>query len=128
MELMHLIFFLKYFHDLFREECEELRSKISKRNLDEIFTERQQQLKFKDDKKYQDAEVEQFYADLWEKDRVAKIQKEEIQAEEQMERNKEMLEVLQLQNAANEKKREEEKQLKQMEAEWLVCLHLLTLQ
>jgi len=102
-----------------REECEELRSKISKRNLDEIFTERQQQLKFKDDKKYQDAEVEQFYADLWEKDRVAKIQKEEIQAQEQMERNKEMLEVLQLQNAANEKKREEEKQLKQMEAEWL---------
>ncbi|KAK3736556.1 hypothetical protein QZH41_018279 [Actinostola sp. cb2023] len=48
-------------------------------------------------------DIEQMYADLWEKDVQAKKQKEESDAKEQMERNRETLRVLQLQSEAIEK-------------------------
>ena len=63
---------------------------------------------------------EQMYADLWEEDRVAKCRREEIEAALQIERNREMLKILELQTAAVEKQKEEMKMLKEKEANLLV--------
>ncbi|XP_031565537.1 cilia- and flagella-associated protein 53-like [Actinia tenebrosa] len=102
-----------------REECEELRATLSKRHQDDVFTERSDQIRMKEEQKKREKEIESMYADLWEKDVQAKKLREEQAAHEQMERNRETLRILQLQSEAIEKQKEEEKQLKEMEAAWL---------
>lgn len=76
-----------------REECEELRSELSKRNRDEIFSDREEQIRMRNEKKERESEVEEFYADLWEQDTKAKAQREELETAEQIERNRLTLEV-----------------------------------
>jgi hypothetical protein len=76
-----------------RDECEELRSTLSRRHQDEVFTERSEQIRMKEDQKKHDQEIEAMYADLWEKDVQAKKLREEQDAFEQMERNRETLRV-----------------------------------
>ena len=76
-----------------REECEELRSTQSQRQRDELFDEREAQLSEKVKKKEQEEEIEQMYAELWDQDRQAKAHREELQAKEQMERNRDMVKV-----------------------------------
>ncbi|EDO36212.1 predicted protein, partial [Nematostella vectensis] len=102
-----------------REECEELRSHLSRRHQDEVFSERSDQIRMKNEQKQREKDLEKMYADLWERDVKAKAQREEQEAMEQMERNRETLRVLQLQSEANAKQREEERRLKELEAEWL---------
>ncbi|XP_073242311.1 cilia- and flagella-associated protein 53-like [Porites lutea] len=102
-----------------RDNCEELRSTLTQRHRDEVFQERNSQLVMKEQQKKKDAEVDRFYADLWAKDIAIKSQREEETAREQIERNRETLKVLQVQISACEKQREDEKKLKEMEAEWL---------
>ena len=77
----------------FRDNCEELRSTLSQRHQDEVFTERHEQLQMKEEQKKKDAEVDSFYADLWAKDIQIKRMKEEQTAREQIERNLETLKV-----------------------------------
>lgn len=60
------------------------------------------------------------YAALWAQDYVAKCQREETEALLQMEKNKDMLEVLTLQSAAVEKQKEEIRELKEKEAQLMV--------
>ena len=85
---------MKRFSPLFfREECEELRSIVSHRQRDELFKERQTQLAEKAAQQQQENEIKQMYAELWEQDRLAKAQKEELEAQEQIKRNREMVEV-----------------------------------
>lgn len=103
----------------FREECEELRSHQSKMKQDELFNERKTQMAEKMNKYQTEKEVEQMYAELWEQDRILKAKREEEEAKLQMERNREMVEILNLQKSAIEKKLEEERQLKQLEADWV---------
>lgn len=102
-----------------RDNCEELRSTLSQRHQDEVFMERHEQLKMKEEQKKKEFEIDQFYADLWAEDINVKSMREEQTAREQIERNRETLKVLQLQIASCEKQREDEKKLKEMEAEWL---------
>ena len=78
---------------IFRDNCEELRSTLSQRHQDEVFTERHEQLQMKEEQKKKDAEVDKFYADLWAKDIQIKSMKEEQTAREQIERNRETLKV-----------------------------------
>ena len=78
---------------IFRDNCEELRSTLSQRHQDEVFTERHEQLQMKEEQKNKDAEVDSFYADLWAKDIQIKSMKEEQTAREQIERNLETLKV-----------------------------------
>ena len=78
---------------VFRDNCEELRSTLSQRHQDEVFHERHEQLRMKEDQKRREAEVDDFYADLWAKDIAIKSQKEEETAREQIERNRETLKV-----------------------------------
>lgn len=79
---------------VFRDNCEELRSTLSQHHQDEVFHERHEQLRMKEEQKKRDAEVEGFYADLWAKDIAIKRQKEEETARDQIERNRETLKVL----------------------------------
>lgn len=102
-----------------RDNCEELRSTLSQRHQDEVFVERHEQLKMKEEKKKKELEVDKFYADLWAEDIQIKSMREEQTAREQIERNRETLKVLQVQIAACEKQREDEEKLKEMEAQWL---------
>lgn len=76
-----------------REECEELRSHQSQRRRDELFIERETQIAEKTGKLLKEQGIEQMYAELWEQDRLAKAMKEEQDAQQQMERNREMVEV-----------------------------------
>lgn len=102
-----------------RDNCEELRSTLTQRHQDEVFQERHEQLRMKEEQKKKEAEVESFYADLWAEDIAIKSQREEETAKEQIERNRETLKVLQLQISSCQQQREDEKKLKEVEAEWL---------
>ena len=77
----------------FRDNCEELRSTLSQRHQDEVFNERHEQLQMKEEQKKKEAEIEDFYADLWAQDIQVKSMKEEQIAKEQIERNRETLKV-----------------------------------
>ena len=77
----------------FREECEDLRTHLSRKRKDELFTEREVQLAEKEEEKANKQVTEAMYADLWEEDRLAKEKREEIEVQEQIRRNREMVEV-----------------------------------
>ncbi|NP_001171797.1 coiled-coil domain-containing protein 11-like [Saccoglossus kowalevskii] len=102
-----------------REECEELRSTLTRRHQDEVCTERMKQLELKDQMEQQRLEDERMYAYMWEQDRLAKAAREERETKEQMARNREVLETLQVQMAALQKQKLEEKRLVAEEAELL---------
>ena len=61
---------------------------------DELFNERKTQMAEKMNKYQTEKEVEQMYAELWEQDRILKAKREEEEAKLQMERNREMVEVV----------------------------------
>ncbi|XP_056399996.1 cilia- and flagella-associated protein 53 isoform X2 [Hyla sarda] len=104
----------------FREQCEELRALKSKMHRDEVCTERMAQLVLKEELEKQRKEEDMLFAELWERDRLAKVEHEEKKTQRQMELNREMVDVLQAQRAAAEAQRMEEKRLKEEEAHLLV--------
>uniref|UniRef100_A0A8C5LLQ3 Cilia- and flagella-associated protein 53 n=1 Tax=Leptobrachium leishanense TaxID=445787 RepID=A0A8C5LLQ3_9ANUR len=103
----------------FREQCEELRSMRSHINLNEVCTERMAQLVLKEELNRQRKEEEDLFVQLWEKDRLAKEERETKDSQKQRERNREMLDVLQAQRAASDAQKMEEKRLKEEEAQLL---------
>ncbi|XP_071952788.1 cilia- and flagella-associated protein 53-like [Antedon mediterranea] len=102
-----------------REECEELRATLSRRHMDEVCTERFEQLRMKSEMQMQKRDEDKMYADLWEQDRQAKALREADESQKQHERNKEMVETLQKQRASLEEQRKQEKQLKEEEGRLL---------
>ncbi|KAK6494415.1 cilia- and flagella-associated protein 53 [Huso huso] len=103
----------------FREQCEELRSLMTHRRQGEVCSDRKVQLAMKEEIRKAEKEQEKLFADLWDKDRLAKEAREEQEALKQMERNREVLDVLQVQRAALEAQKTEEKRLKEEEAQLL---------
>jgi len=103
----------------FSEECEELRSEISKKTRDKIFKDREEQIRMNKEKIEKEKQMEEFYAGLWEEDTKSKAKHEEMETKQQIERNRSALEILNLQKMAIETQRREEKQIKELEAEWL---------
>ncbi|KAM9329687.1 cilia- and flagella-associated protein 53 [Gastrophryne carolinensis] len=103
----------------FREQCEELRALRSRVHQNEVCTERRAQLALKEELERQRKEEENLFAELWERDRLAKVENEEKKTQRQMELNRETLDVLQAQRAASEAQRQEEKRLKDEEARLL---------
>lgn len=91
-----------------QNQCEELRSVLSRRHQDQVCMERHHQLK-------QHAEIERerqaeaaMYAELWDRNRLAKAAREEREAQEAINRNYNMINMLQeqrrfksIQNAAD---------------------------
>ncbi|XP_075049846.1 cilia- and flagella-associated protein 53 [Mixophyes fleayi] len=104
----------------FREQCEELRALKSRIHQNEVCTERMAQLALKEELERQKMKEENLFAELWEKDRLAKVEHEERKSQRQTELNREMLDVLQAQRGASEAQRAEEKRLKEEEAQLLV--------
>lgn len=103
-----------------REQCEELRGVLSRRHQDEVCVDRMNQLALKADMERKKQEEERLYADLWEQDRLAKAAREEIEAQQQIERNLAMVDILRTQKASLEAKKEEEKRLIAEEARLLI--------
>ncbi|KAM5192864.1 cilia- and flagella-associated protein 53 [Mantella aurantiaca] len=103
----------------FREQCEELRTLKSRMHQTEVCTERMAQLVLKEELEKQRKEEENLFAELWERDRLAKVENEEKKTQKQKELNREMLDVLQAQRAAAEGQKMEEKRLKEEEAHLL---------
>lgn len=102
-----------------RDQCEEMRSILVKRNQDDVCLERAEQLRLKAEQRERQKQGERMYARMWEDDRFAKCKREEMEAALQIERNREALKVLTLQSAAIEKQHEDMKRLKEQEAELL---------
>ncbi|XP_030047808.1 cilia- and flagella-associated protein 53 [Microcaecilia unicolor] len=102
---------------LFREQSEELRSLLIKNTQNQVCAERKAQLLLKGEIQRQQKEEEQLFAELWEKDRLAKEKHEEENAQRRKELNKGMLDNLDLQSAAVEAQKAEAKRLKEEEAQ-----------
>ncbi|XP_038077706.1 cilia- and flagella-associated protein 53-like [Patiria miniata] len=102
-----------------REECEELRSTLTRRHMDEVCLERGEQLRIKADMDQQSQAEEKMYADLWHQDMLAKAAREEREAQERHARNQETLKTLQKQKAALEAKKQDAKRLKEEEGRLL---------
>ena len=105
---------------IFRNQCEELRSTMSKRLQDEIAVERLEQMRLKDEEKLRSKEEDDMYAKMWYADMEAKARREEEDVRRQMSANKETLEVLLQQMAALEGQKALEKKLVEEEAQLLV--------
>nr|XP_004226085.1 cilia- and flagella-associated protein 53 [Ciona intestinalis] len=103
-----------------REQCEELRGVLSRRHQDEVCVDRMQQLAAKADLERRKQEEEAMYAQLWEKDRLAKAAREEQEAQQQIERNRAMVDTLRTQKASLQAKKLEEKRLIAEEAKLLI--------
>ena len=107
----------KIFH---RNQCEELRGVVSKRECNIVASERMKQLRDKEILAKRKEEEERMYADLWYADIKAKADREEEDARRRMESNRGLLEVLQHQMAAVEAEKQKENDLKYEEAKILV--------
>ncbi|WAQ98962.1 CFA53-like protein [Mya arenaria] len=103
----------------FRNQCEELRSTLSKRQQDEVCVERLEQIRIKEEIEAERSQEEQMYARLWEEDMLAKAAREERDAKAAHQRNAEVLAVLRKQMAALEATKEEALRLKEEEAQLL---------
>ncbi|XP_043934187.1 cilia- and flagella-associated protein 53 [Protopterus annectens] len=100
----------------FREQCQELRSAMTRLHQNEVCTERSAQLALKEELRKQQKQEEEFFANIWNKDRLAKEEREKKEAEKQAELNRKALDVIQAQMAAAEAQKLEEKHLKEEEA------------
>lgn len=78
----------------YRDQCEDLRSILSKRHQDEVCRDRAEQLRLKEEERKKEQLVEKMYSKLWDEDRQTKCKREEMEAALQIERNREMLKVV----------------------------------
>ena len=105
---------------MYRNQCEELRSTLSKRQQDQVCAERLEQLKMRDQQRLDKMEEDRMYAHLWEQDRLKKAGREEAEAKSAHERNLDVLNTLRVQMSALEQKKEDSIRLKEEEAQLLV--------
>lgn len=103
-----------------QNQCEELRSVLTRRHQDQVCQERQHQLCLAAEIEREHQAEDMMYAELWERDRLAKAAREEEEAEQAMGRNYKQLEVLQLQRKENAVRNAAHKETIKMEASQLV--------
>lgn len=94
---------------------------------DEVCTERAAQIQTRQEERRLHQEEEMLFAQLWEGDRLAKEQRENLQAQRQRENNLQQLAFLRIQMEAAEQQRLKAKQLKDEEAQLLVYCYWKTL-
>ncbi|KAI5622478.1 cilia- and flagella-associated protein 53, partial [Silurus asotus] len=107
------------FDQLVREQSQEVRAFNTRRQLEEVYTERAAQIQTRQEERQMQLEEEMKYAQLWEEDRLAKERYEDLHAQSQREKNLEQLAFLHSQMEAAEQHRLQEKQLKNEEAQLL---------
>lgn len=118
-ESERLAFVQEKYDQQFRNQCEELRSTLSKRQQDEVCVERLEQIRIKGEMEEEQKIEDAMYARLWEEDMLAKAAREERDAKAAHERNAEVLAVLRKQMAALEATKQEAVRLKEEEAQLL---------
>lgn len=69
---------------LWQNQCEELRSMLSRRHQDQVCLERKHQLNLIAEMEREKQAEEAMYAELWERDRLAKAAREEKEAQDAM--------------------------------------------
>ncbi|CAG5131035.1 unnamed protein product [Candidula unifasciata] len=116
-ESERLAFAQQKYDQQFREQCEELRSALSKKHYEEICLDRLDQLQQKEEAALERQAYDDMYARLWEQDMLEKAAREEREVKELHERNRGTLEIQRKQMAALEAQRQEEKKLKEEEAQ-----------
>lgn len=92
----------------------------TRRQQDEVCTERAAQIQTRREERQLQQEEEMLFAQLWEGDRRAKEQRENLQVQRQRENNLQQLAFLRSQMEAAEQQRLQAKQLKDEEAQLLV--------
>ncbi|XP_047185416.1 cilia- and flagella-associated protein 53 isoform X3 [Scophthalmus maximus] len=99
----------------FRDQCDELRSVVSRRREQEACRERDAQLRTRQEQLQQRREEERLFQELWEADGRAKQDRERQREEAQQRGNTEQLSVLRTQVEEAERRRLTEKELKEEE-------------
>jgi hypothetical protein len=84
-----------------QNQCEELRSVLTRKHQDQVCMERGYQLNQQAERERERQAEEALYAELWERDRLAKAAREEREAEDAMNRNYKQLDILQTQRKEN---------------------------
>lgn len=102
-----------------QNQCEELRSVLSRRHQDQVCAERQHQLNLQAEIERERQAEEAMYAELWERDRLAKAAREERESQDAMQRTANMLQTLQAQRQKNNIMKEAEKEMIMKEADQL---------
>ncbi|KAJ8299832.1 hypothetical protein KUTeg_022579 [Tegillarca granosa] len=118
-EAERLQFVQEKYDQQFRNQCEELRSTLSKQQQDQVCVERLEQLRIKEQMALEKQAQEEMYAHLWEQDMLAKAAREDRDAKAAHERNQDVLNVLRKQMAALDEQKKEAERLKEEEAQLL---------
>ncbi|CAK6980852.1 deoxyribonuclease-2-beta-like [Scomber scombrus] len=105
---------------LFREQCEEVRSVQSRQKEQQVCEERAVQLRSREEQQQQQQQEEQLFHELWEADRRAKEERERQKGQRRQQRDAEQLDALNAQTQAAERQRQEDKQLREEEAQLLL--------
>jgi len=100
-----------------RGECEELRAVLSRRHQDQVCAARRHQIETKRNIQDELAADDALYAQLWKQDEQIKAAREEQEAEEQVLRNAQTLEVLKIQVGERQQQRDAEKRQIEQEAD-----------
>ncbi|XP_069779990.1 cilia- and flagella-associated protein 53 isoform X2 [Narcine bancroftii] len=101
----------------FREQCEELQTKLSHQRQQELAKDWQAQIEFTKRLQNQQKEEDKLFDELWEKDRLAKEERAEKEMREQNEKRQEILACQQKQMAETIAKCMDQKRQKEHEAE-----------
>ena len=105
---------------VYRKECDELRTLESKILEKKVAESRAVQIQEQEERKVIERKEKKFYDDLWEQDRLKKIQREEEDRKHQKAINDEMIHMLGQQQAALKLQAEHEEYLKKEEARIMV--------
>ncbi|XP_044029482.1 cilia- and flagella-associated protein 53 [Siniperca chuatsi] len=101
---------------LFREQCEELRTVQSRRREQQVCEERAAQVRSRQRRRRRQQEEEELFDELWEADRRAKEEREAQRAQTQQRRNLQQLDSIRSQMEAAEQQRRKHRQLREEEA------------
>lgn len=93
-----------------------------KRRQDEVCTERESQIRTKEEVRRMQEEEDRLFAQMWESDRLAKEERHNQEVQRQRENNLQQKTFLQTQMEMAEQQRVRAKQLKQEEAHLLVLI------
>lgn len=101
-------------------QCAPLREAQSKRILNEICSERQEQIAMHEEANREKQAVDDMYANLWREDSQKKIANEEQLAKERQQRSKDLATELRKQMAQLDENKQKEEKLKEEELRLLV--------
>ncbi|XP_054468982.1 cilia- and flagella-associated protein 53 [Anoplopoma fimbria] len=105
---------------LFREQCDELRTVESRRREQQVCLERAAQVSGRQQQQQQQQQEEKLFQELWESDRRAKEEREAEREERRRQRNRQQLEVIRGQMEEAELQRQKYRELREEEKELML--------